>query len=116
MTTSVRSGLANGSLMDVRGVSINRSHRPDGVGPAAPHPYRSSFAAAGSNDDSEGLERGLLVLVDLEQFIELGDLEDFVDLLGDVAHHQLPAGPLNLAVHGDELTQRRAGEELDVAE
>src|SRR5262249_28374528 len=65
---------------------------------------------------SERLECGLLVLVDLEQFVELGDLEDLVNLPGDLAHDQLAAGVLHLLVQRDELAEGGGGEELDVAE
>src|SRR5439155_3677000 len=65
---------------------------------------------------SERLQAGLLVLDDGEQLVELGDLEDFVDLGVDLAQHELAAGALQLAVQGDQLAQRGAGQELDVLE
>src|SRR5262249_42324165 len=66
--------------------------------------------------DLEGLKGRLLVGQDGEQLIELGDLEHLADLLGDVAQHQLAPDGLDLAVHGDELAQGGARQELDVAE
>src|SRR5207244_7862672 len=51
-----------------------------------------------------------------EQLVELGDLEDRVDLRVDLAQDQLAAGALELAVERDQLAQRGAGQELDVLE
>src|SRR5438874_7216679 len=65
---------------------------------------------------SERLQAGLLVLDDGEQLVELGDLEDFVDLGVDLAQYQFTAGALQLPVQGDQLAQRGAGQELDVLE
>ena len=68
------------------------------------------------NDMSKGLQGGLFVFLDVEQFVELGDLEDFEDLVVDIAHHQLAAGRIDFLVEGDELAQGGAGEILDIAE
>src|SRR5205085_2565273 len=64
----------------------------------------------------EGLQGGLLLLLDVEEFIEFGDLKYLVYLRIDVAQDQPAAYALQLLVEGDQLAQRRAGEVLDVAE
>src|SRR5207302_161538 len=65
---------------------------------------------------SERLQGGLFFLDDLEELVQLGDLEDFVDLRGDVAQDQPPAGRLQLLVECDELAEGGARQVLHVAE
>src|ERR1700733_10336222 len=65
---------------------------------------------------SENLEGGLLVLLDVKELVEPGDLEDFVDGRVDAAQHQLAAGGGHLLVERDELAEGGAREVLDVAE
>src|SRR5262249_20749964 len=64
----------------------------------------------------ERLQGRLLVLLDVEELVQLGDLEDLVDLGIDVGQDQPAAGRLEFLVQGDELAQGGAGEVLDVAE
>src|SRR5438270_5974749 len=61
---------------------------------------------------SERGQRGLFVLLNFEELVELGDLEHFHDFAGDLAHDQLAAGRLHLLIQRDQLAQRGAGEEL----
>src|SRR3954462_11243148 len=82
----------------------------------APRPKSPTRCHGRTVLDSERLQGALLVLVDHEQLVELGDLEHFVDLRVDVAEDELAAGRLELAVERDELAQRRRGQELNVAE
>src|ERR1051325_10815691 len=62
------------------------------------------------------LQSRLLVLLDVEQLVELGDLEDLVNLRVDAAQDQPAAGGIHLLVQGDELAQRGARQVFDVAE
>src|SRR5262249_24324974 len=52
---------------------------------------------------SERLQGGLLLLHDLEELVELGDFEDFVDLRIDIAEDEPAARLLQLLVQGDQL-------------
>src|SRR5262249_34822708 len=65
---------------------------------------------------SERLKGCLLFLVNLEELVELGDLEDLKNLRGDIAEDQLPPRTLQLLVQRDQLPQRGAREVLHVAE
>ncbi len=58
----------------------------------------------------------MLILVDLEELVELGDLKHFVDLRVNIAEDQPPPRRLELLVQRDELAQRGTGEVLHVAE
>ena len=58
-------------------------------------PTRAWRSAAGV---SERLQGGLLFLLNVEELVELGDLEDLVDLRVDVAQDQPAAGRLQLLV------------------
>src|SRR5207253_2740582 len=64
----------------------------------------------------ERLDGFLLFAVDVEEFVELGDLENFVDLVADVAEDEAAPGLRQLLVQGDQLGQGGAGEVLDVGE
>jgi len=65
---------------------------------------------------SKRLQGRLLIFLNVEQLVELGNLENFVNVLGNVAHHQFAAAGLNLFVQGNEFAQCSAGEIFDVAE
>src|ERR1051326_975932 len=65
---------------------------------------------------SKGLQRGLLVFLDVQELVEFGDLEDLVKVLVDVAKGELAPGRLDLFVQREQLSQRGAGEKFDVAE
>src|SRR5689334_23074290 len=69
-----------------------------------------------ANAELKSLQRGLLLLLNVEELIELGDLEHFVDVRVDVAQDELAARRLDLLVQGDELAERGAGKVFDVAE
>jgi hypothetical protein len=82
-----------------------------------------AFRQAQTNSDtvnertaSKHLQGGLLVFLDVEQLVELGDLENFVNLRVDIAQDESAARGLQFLVQGDQLPQGRAGKVLDVAE
>jgi hypothetical protein len=53
------------------------------------------------------------VVFDVEQFVELGDRKDFVDLWPDVAQFQFPAVRFDLFVERDELAERGTRKKLN---
>src|SRR5438067_7317414 len=65
---------------------------------------------------SEGLQGSLLFLLDVEELVELGDLEHFVNLGMDVAQDQASLGGLQLLVERDQLPQGGARQVFDVVE
>src|SRR5262249_34899376 len=88
--------------------------------PAAGSPGPSEGEQGGRRDRAspclEGLQGGLLFLLDVEEPVEPGDLEDLVDLGVDVAQDQAAARGLQLLVERDELTQGGARQVFHVAE
>src|SRR5262245_8064661 len=65
---------------------------------------------------SKGLQSGLFFLLNIKDFVQLGDLKDFVNLRIDVAEYQSTLRVLQLLIQGDELSERGAGKIFDVAE
>src|SRR5262249_50437452 len=66
--------------------------------------------------NSERLQSGLLLLLDIKESVQFSDLKYLVNLGIDVAQDQAAARRLQLLVQRDELAQRCAGEVFDVAE
>ena len=52
----------------------------------------------------------------IEELVQAGDFEDFVNLRIDIAEDQTPPHRLQLFVQGDEFPKRGAGEEFDITE
>src|SRR5207253_10267579 len=64
----------------------------------------------------KSLQCCLLLLLDVEELVELGNLEHLVDVRVDVAQDELAAGGLDLLVQSDELAEGGTGEIFDIAE
>jgi hypothetical protein len=63
----------------------------------------------------ESLECRLFFLLNIEEFVELGNLKDLVNLRVNVTQDQLALGGVHLLVEGDKLAQRGAGQVFHVA-
>jgi hypothetical protein len=57
---------------------------------------------------SKGLQGRLLFLFDLEELVEFGDLENFVNLRVDITQDQPSADRLQLLIQRNQLAERRA--------
>src|SRR5271170_5299656 len=64
----------------------------------------------------EGRDGGCFVVLDVEDRVELGDLEQVVDLLGEVQELQLAALVADGGIGADQLADARAVDVVDVAE
>ena len=62
----------------------------------------------------EGADCGGLVVPDVEDGVELGDLEEVVDLLGEVEKLEFAAGIFDRGEGADELADARAVDVADV--
>src|SRR5438034_2673912 len=70
----------------------------------------------GAGQGLEGLQSGLLLLLDVEEPVEFRDFEHLVNLWVDVTQDQPASHSLEFLVQRDQFAQRRAGQVLDVAE
>src|SRR5579864_7397849 len=68
------------------------------------------------SDSLKCLQGRLLLLLDVEELVELGNLEHLVDVRVDVAEDELAAGGLDFLVQSDELAESGTGEVVDIAE
>src|SRR5438105_2770976 len=75
-----------------------------------------SPSGAKTSHASEGLQCGLLVLLNVEQFVEMRDFENFIDLRIDGTKNQRAAGCFDFFVQCDELPEGGARKVLDIAE
>src|SRR3972149_2924034 len=64
----------------------------------------------------ESVQRRLLVLLDIKQLVQLGDLEDLKNLRVDATEPQAASSGRNRLVHRDQLPQGRARQVHDVSE
>src|SRR5262245_43405917 len=62
------------------------------------------------------LQSGLLLRLNIEEFVELGNFENFVYLRIDIAEHEPAVYLLKFLIEGDQFGQGGAGKILHVAE
>jgi hypothetical protein len=64
----------------------------------------------------ESLQSCLFFFLNIKEFVEFSNLENFVDLRFDIAQDKPPASRVDLFVERDELAESGTGQVFDVAE